>query len=568
MRIVPRTHADRDTPNPRDRLPDEPSTRAHPVPPARRDWRIPTGLAAGALLALVLACWPLRAPVAALLERVVVAYGDLLAGAVVLALLLALAGGVGIVFALRRRIAYQAEQAAVVRAPNAMPMHVADLRRISTTQLLTTIERFYANQDTWAQHSTLRNVQTYGPTVSYRYDQRVGGPAPLAPAPAVSDDAVALPPFAADQPLLPQLRARGHICRSGQSLLVGYHRQQPCLIDLAACGFIGVGGQSRSGKSATVLSLVCQAALLGWHVAVIDPHLHKEDGLLRRAAALSGRLFKQAVTPEEALRVIGLVDKIGRRRVSGLDPDRTRILFVFDEFSNFMLRGWLPDETIALLIAIGQEYPGVGIHGLFVGHDWNGNLISGRYGAPFRRTFTHRIVHRCAADAATFLLPAAALAGQVPGLETGTAFVLGPEEPAVVRVPYLGAADVVYAAQGTPPRPYQPWGKPAAPAAGLTPPRSVPPTTPLQPPTLADHILALVQARGSLLGTEIVATIVATIGADRVAAFNELTFGVAHAAAGASAGDARAGAAAPGRAGGATRDRGPHGAPRGHIAFH
>src|SRR5262249_48257510 len=96
--------------------------------------------------------------------------------------------------------------------------------------------------------------------------------------------APALPgPLSVDphRPLLAQLRERGDVCRSGTSLLVGYHASgQPLYIELAECGLIGVGGQPRVGKTTLVTLLLARAALLCWHIALGDPHVHKEDGLI------------------------------------------------------------------------------------------------------------------------------------------------------------------------------------------------------------------------------------------------------------------------------------------------
>jgi hypothetical protein len=69
------------------------------------------------------------------------------------------------------------------------------------------------------------------------------------------------------------------------------------------------------------------AALLCWHIALGDPHVHKEDGLIQRCAPISGHCFRQAATPDEIATLIRLVDKIGRRRVRG-DQDQTPVLLV------------------------------------------------------------------------------------------------------------------------------------------------------------------------------------------------------------------------------------------------
>jgi hypothetical protein len=481
-----------------------------------RDWRIPLALLALALLALVLACWPLRAFVGALLERVVGAYGDLLAGAVVLALLLALAGGVGIIFALRRRIAYQAEQAAIVHAPNAIPMHVADLRRISTTQLLTTLERFYANQDTWAQHSALRNVQTYGPTVSYRVDQRPTHPAtPAAFAPP--GDAPISPPD------LAQAIRRGW--STPDQWLVGLDPAgQPQTIALKHAGFIAIAGVQGTGKTHTAAWLAAQAAAHGGYLFLADPHADDPESLSARCQPLSGAVERLAVTPEAINRLVRLVDQIYQRRVERPQPAAPPVVLIMDEFMDMLARQQLADDPLRALLALSGVGRKKRVFVVLIAQNWSERLL-GRAAVGIRQNVTHALVHRSSRETAEFLLPSAGYAGLAATAAPGQLVSFGGGEPTLTTVPWLAEADLAWAARGRPPRDYRTWADhPAAPAPPeMTVAHGVPPTTPLPAPTLAEHILALVRARGPLLGTEIVAAIVATTGADRVAAFNELT---------------------------------------------
>jgi hypothetical protein len=292
------------------------------------------------------------------------------------------------------------------------------------------------------------------------------------------------------RPLLAQLRERGHICRSGKSLMVGHDpTNQPLYIEMPECGFIGVGGQPRVGKTTLVTLLLAQAALMDWHIALGDPHIHKEDGLIQRCAPISGHTFRQASTPEEIANMVRLVDKIGRRRVNG-DPERQPVLMVLDEFTNLVIRGLLPDDVLAALPAMAMEYAGVGVHGIIIGHDWNGRLLGGDLGFALRRAITHRLVCRSDAGNAEFLLPNSALARQAAGLQKGQVLYWGTDAVAVASVPRIGQEDLVYAAQGRPPRPYLPQPaiagpapRPAstvAPTERVTPPRAAPATAQLQ----------------------------------------------------------------------------------------
>jgi hypothetical protein len=291
----------------------------------------------------------------------------------------------------------------------------------------------------------------------------------------------------AGRPLLAQLRERGHICRSGKSLMVGHDAtNQPLYIEMPECGFIGVGGQPRVGKTTLVTLLLAQAALMDWYIALGDPHIHKEDGLIQRCLPISGHTFRQASTPEEIAAMIRLVDKIGRRRVNG-DPDRQPVLMVLDEFTNLVIRGLLPDDVLAALPAMALEYAGVGVHGIIIGHDWNARLLGDPLGAALRRAITHRLVCRSDAGNAEFLLHHSALARQAASLQKGQVLYWGTDAPTVVSVPRIGQEDLVYAAQGAPPRPYQ-RPQPAIAGPAPRPAATIPPTERVTPPRGAgDH---------------------------------------------------------------------------------
>ncbi|MEN9935874.1 MAG: hypothetical protein RLZZ387_2453 [Chloroflexota bacterium] len=378
----------------------------------------------------------------------------------------------------------RAAAAGVVRLENDHPVTVLDLRRRRDWDVAArSVELHYATQSRWADQSGARSLTTYAPHVSYRNDQRQEGAllpeaAPAAPTAPILDPG---------RPALAQLAARGHL--APDRLLVGFDAGgEPQQIAMSGCGFVFVGGQTRSGKTTLVKLLLAQAAYHGWHVAVADPHHGKESGLLRQIQPMSGALMRQAVTPEEIGRLIQWVDKIGRRRLEGQAADHP-VLLVIDEFSNLIIRGELDAPTLALLPAMAMAYAGVGVHAVIIGHDWSRAMLGGTYGATLRRAGTHRLVTRIAPDAAELLLPSPALARQAAGLAVGQALFWGDEAPVPVAVPLVGDADLEHAARGAPPRPY-------APRAALPPPPApLPPTTPLPEPTLAERIVSALGAR-------------------------------------------------------------------------
>jgi hypothetical protein len=474
-----------------------------PPSPAHRALLPRVVLIATAVLAalLLLLLWPVAILLRDALAALIQAQGDLIASALLIITLLLALGLVRIVFAFGRRLDAQADVAAIVRLENEHPVHVADVRHGHLHLVERSLEWHYQAEQVRAERSQFPQLSSLHAAIRIEGTAARGAEAP----PSLPE------PFRASphRPLLAQLRERGDVCRSGTSLLVGYDPSgQPLSIELSECGFIGVGGQPRVGKTTLVTLLLAQAALLHWHIALGDPHVHKEDGLLQRCAPISGHCFRQATTPDEIAAMIRLVDKIGRRRVQG-DADRTPVLLVLDEFTNLVIRKLLPDDVLAALPAMAMEYAGVGVHGIIIGHDWNARLLGGDLGAALRRAITHRLICRSDAQNAVFLLPNAALARQAASLAKGQALYSGSEAPALVSIPRLGTEDLIYAAQGVAPRPYvsrlptpAPASAPAMPSvpvalpASSVPPRMpVPPTEPLPPPTVPEQIVDLLITR-------------------------------------------------------------------------
>jgi hypothetical protein len=470
-------------------------------------WRIALAVAVLSTLALIVALWP-----------ALWAIGGALAswsGAIAVLLILAggglLLGGLGLLAAYGWRLFGHARQAHLVPLPGGLPLRIADVRQIAVQEAHFALDRHYAAQLAEAERATpLLTSQN-------QHIHIEGGMAPI-------EDAAQLPQL----PQLPsgsggtlaQFHSAGHVCRSGNSLLVGYSDGQPQYIELPECGFVGIGGQPRVGKSTTSLLIIEQAILSGWHVFIGDPHIQKADGLLSRCRPLSGRLAKQAVTPDEIAIMVRTVDKIGRRRVQG-DTDRTPVLLIVDEFSNLVWRDLLPADVLAVLPSMAAEYAGVGVHGVLIAHDWSKASLGGDLGAALRRAITHRLIHRMDPGNTEFLLPkgSSAQARAVQGLEKGRALFYGPDGGVMVTVPWLTDTDAAYAAQGTPPRPYAP--RPALAAAAAPAPR-VPPTlrVPQQPPrqpapptvpmiiTVPEQIFDLLRARTSwMTASEIAAAL-------------------------------------------------------------
>ena len=168
-----------------------------------------------------------------------------LVGAVVLVILIAV-----------MRLYHWAQAGAFLRLENQHPMHRQDLRAHVAPAVPSLLGRHYDVLEAEAGNPT-RNVVTYGPhsSWSYRYDTNETGAPPIEALP--EQPAPALPAFEAGRPVLQQLYDRGHVVRSGSSLLVGFAEGGvPQYIEMPGCGFVFVGGQPRSGKTTLVKLLM------------------------------------------------------------------------------------------------------------------------------------------------------------------------------------------------------------------------------------------------------------------------------------------------------------------------
>lgn len=272
----------------------------------------------------------------------------------------------------------------------------------------------------------------------------------------VSTDLGAPPPPALPAPELPTAgilaswRAQGWIDRSGESLVAGIRPDgKPELIDLRDCGYIAVGGRTRSGKTSTVVSWLCQGAVMGWQFVICDKHANKPDGLLAKVAPLE-RAF--ALEPAREPAAIGQrireVDAIGRERLR-LGGHHPALFLVIDEYTNMILRGELSDKDLDILLSIAIEYAGVNIHGIIIGQGWAGNMVGKERGASQRRAMTHRMIHPCDPAEAAFLLPSG-YQKMVTDIRKGQAIYFADEAPSVLAVPFFGPDEVSYAAQHIP----------------------------------------------------------------------------------------------------------------------
>lgn len=411
-----------------DRLPPTNGVDAAPyeLPRARPtlDWPTEAARWIGGMLAALLAYWLIGADVRAWLattEGIVVK---------------AVAGALVVGFFVKRLL--------LVRQPGG---YQVSLRRTLALDASTVVlKRLDVEQTHAATPGRQLAQQTYSPTIQA---PRESPREPVEEAEIIAEPEL-LPPPRPDQTMIEALRERGHIDRSGHSLLLGYTAEQkPAYIEMAETGFIAIAGHPRKGKSVTAALLVGQAALMGWELVICDKHGAKADGLLQRVAPLGDHISRAAIEPGDILKAIDYWHEIIANRLSQPQQEYRRLLLVIDEFTALILQETLPPAALHKLISAAVEAPKVGAHGLIIGHQWSERLL-GRWGANLRRVITSRVVHRADPGDAAFLLPSA-YANKAMTLPIGSAIYFGGgDAPAELTIPFVGARDLEWVAARAP----------------------------------------------------------------------------------------------------------------------
>lgn len=294
----------------------------------------------------------------------------------------------------------------------------------------------------------------YSPHTSYQYEStQLPAPAPQ-PLQLTADtiDAEPVRP-SIDQrpgePILAALHRANIICRSGDSLHVGNTATgEPVYLERATWGSLAIGGKSRTGKSSRVLYLLAQAHMIGYRIAVCDPHAAKESSLVRQLAPIASSYLMPPASDVATIKTrIKQIWQIKQDRLAGKSTDRWPIVLVVDELTNLILNEYITQDELDMLLSVGNEGAGVGVHTILIGHNWSASCLGDKRGAAFRQATTHKIAHRSDASAAYLLLPDMPTAKQCLTLPTGTGIYMDDTgEPVQVDCPMITAADLEYAA--------------------------------------------------------------------------------------------------------------------------
>lgn len=369
---------------------------------------------------------------------------------------------------------FVAKRLVLVRQPGGYLVSVFHVVKADAQRIM--IERLDVERTHAATPGRLLAQQTFSPTYQVRNDH-----AELIDEGQIVDGEIdTLPPPRPDQSMIEVLKERGHIDRSGHSLLLGYGADmKPSYIEMSETGLAFVAGHSGSGKSSTVSLLLAQAAMMGWEIVLCDKHGRKSQGLVNRTKAIHPAFSRIAIETGDIIEAIDYWhEAVTNRLAQQQTSDFRRILLVIDEFVGLMLdpTNPIPPATLHKLLSVAVEGRGVQAHGILIAHQCSERML-GKWGANLRRAVTTRIVHRADSEDAAFLL-GSAFAKQALTLQTGKAlFYSSGTAPMEVQVPYVVERDLEWTAQHMPQIGLQPtmprYAEAPSPLVGIPAPATV-----------------------------------------------------------------------------------------------
>lgn len=134
-----------------------------------------------------------------------------------------------------------------------------------------------------------------------------------------------------------------------------------------------VGGQTDSGKSTLVRSILIQAIMQGAKIALIDPHADAgEESLADSFYPMSDRMYLPiAKTVEEQLNTISAIKNELQNRINGASHDKTPIVLVVDETNALLTDPNISRPLEELLSKISNEARKVHIYALCIGQNFH-----------------------------------------------------------------------------------------------------------------------------------------------------------------------------------------------------
>jgi GTPase SAR1 family protein len=252
---------------------------------------------------------------------------------------------------------------------------------------------------------------TYAPHLRYSND--------------VQGAAAEAPPFSLEVKDFWSLFTSGQL--PGEGFLMGYSLAdgQPILADWRNLYSVLIGGQSGTGKSTLVRSILAQSALQGGRFLVLDPHYGAgEESLAASLAPLQALMMAEpAATDAQMTDSLRYVARIGEQRLKGGDSDKSPLILVVDELTALLMRGGIADTLTTVLGQIAQETRKVGVFCLAIGQQFSSEVMS----TPVRNSFVSYLSFRTRRDVARIMTGSTIFGKAAETLTTGQAVWMTPQ---------------------------------------------------------------------------------------------------------------------------------------------
>ncbi len=250
----------------------------------------------------------------------------------------------------------------------------------------------------------------------------------------------------ADVPALPEAQqpvpSFSHLVQSGiiapeKPMVFGYAHGQPKTGTWNDIYSNATGGQSGSGKTNTLRSLIVQSALHGVHFWVIDYHWPHEESLLYSLGELRETPYIEYADKQIDVRpMLEDVDATIERRLQKEEPCTQVKVLVIDEVLRIIKNCACAEDVIE---RIGTEGRKVNVLGLFSAQSWTADKIS----TTARDNLTSIFAHAMKRNKAQALLQDAEQARVVQKLNRGQMlFCPANGSDDVIDVPYCSEQDV------------------------------------------------------------------------------------------------------------------------------
>lgn len=301
---------------------------------------------------------------------------------------------------------------------------------------------------TSARSEATAGIDTWSPSVSTSSNHT-----PLVAAPVDEDELLELdivkgrlPDY---NPFLQRAVDLRDVAGGRLELVPGYDKdgRPNSIIRLQNMPSITLSGRTRQGKSTTAEWILTQYALDSGKIILCDGAGDHEQALWRRIANLKDAFYaKPARSQEDIVENIRLFYEIAKNRAEGKTTDRTPLMLVIDEYTQFIngLEKKEKEEIVKIIKNLTNKYGKYNIFILVIAHNLNGDNFGS---AATLRSFSTHIFHNLHEVEVRTATQNEDFVNAVKHLKAGEVIVYNNEmdEITYLSVPQIGNTDKAYA---------------------------------------------------------------------------------------------------------------------------